>query len=171
MIRHLRAPAVLGAVALVAGPARESEGGLTLVPEPQRLIFLLVLFLVLVPLLNALLFKPLLAVLEERARRIEGARARAAELSSRAAALVAQHDAAVHSVRQAAQHERAQFVEQARRSHQGAIGAARGEAERRLLATRAEIDAALDAARTQLRGAAAPLAREAAERLLGRSLS
>jgi F-type H+-transporting ATPase subunit b len=156
---------------LAAGPARAAEGGLQLVPEPERLIFLLVLFLVLVPLLNALLFKPLLGVLEERGRRIEGARARAAELSTRAAALVAQHDEAVQGVRQSAHHERAQFVDEARRAHQGAIGEARAGAERRLAQTRDEIGAALEAARAQLRDAAGPLAREAAERLLGRSLS
>lgn len=171
MTRHPRALAVLGALVLAASPASAAEGGLQLVPEPGRLIFLLVLFLVLVPLLNALLFKPLLAVLEERGRRIEGARGRAAEVSSRAAALVAQHDAAVQTVRQAAHQERAQFVDEARRAHQGAIGEARSAAERRLAETRSEIGAALEAARTQLRSAAAPLAREAAERLLGRSLS
>jgi F-type H+-transporting ATPase subunit b len=171
MTRHPRALAVLGGIVLAAGPARAAEGGLQLVPEPERLIFLLVLFLVLVPLLNGLLFKPLLGVLEERGRRIEGARARAAELSARAAALVAQHDDAVQNVRQAAHHERAQFVDEARRSHQGAIAGARAEAERRLAETRSEIGAALDSARTQLRNAAGPLAREAAERLLGRSLS
>jgi len=171
MTRHPRALAVLGAaVVLAAGPARAS-GGLELVPEPQRLIFLLVLFLVLVPLLNFLLFKPLLGVLEERGRKIEGARARAAELANRAAALVDQHDAAVQGVRQAAHQERARFVDEARRAHQSAIGEARGEAEHRLAETRNEIGAALDAARAQLRSAAGPLAREAAERLLGRSLS
>lgn len=170
MTRHHRALAVLGAVVLAAGPARASEG-LELVPEPQRLIFLLVLFLVLVPLLNLLLFKPLLGVLEERGRRIEGARARAAELSTRAGTLVAQHEEAVQAVRQAAHQERAKFVDDARQVHQGRIGEARREAERRLAQTRAEIGAALDAARAELREAAAPLAREAAERLLGRRLS
>lgn len=168
MTRHHRALAVL--VALAAGPAQASEG-LELVPEPDRLIFLLVLFLVLVPLLNAVLFKPLLGVLEERGRRIEGARARAGELASRAAALAAQHEEAVQAVRQAAHQERARFVDEARRAHQGAIGEARSQAEHRLVETRAEIGTALEAARAELRGAATALAREVAERLLGRSLS
>jgi F-type H+-transporting ATPase subunit b len=171
MTRHPHALAVVGAAVLAAGPARAAEGGLQLVPEPERLIFLLVLFLVLVPLLNGLLFKPLLGVLEERGRRIEGARARASELSARAATLVAQHDQAVQSVRQAAHQERASFVDEARRAHQAAIGQARQEAERQLVATRGEIAHALDGARSELRAAAAPLAREAAEKLLGRSLS
>ena len=186
MTRHPRALAVLGAAPLAAGPlaaglfaaglfaagpARAAEGGLQLVPEPERLIVLLVLFLLLVPLLNALLFKPLLGVLEERGRKIEGARARASELATRTAALVAQHDEAVQAVRQAAHHERAKFVDEARQGHQAAIGAARAEAERQLAATRTEIGAAVEAARAELRAAAEPLARQAAERLLGRTLS
>lgn len=175
MIRPHRALVAAGA-ALVAGllltaaPAHAAEG-LELVPKPQRLVVLLVLFVVLVPLLNALLFRPLLAVLEERGARIEGARARAADLARRAAELVAQHDAAVRQVREVAQRERAGAVDEARRAHQAAIGEARAEAERQIAATRADVGAALDAARARLRGEAEPLAREVAARLLGRSLS
>lgn len=164
------AAAALAAVVLAAVPA-QAAGGLELVPKPERLITLLILFVVLVPLLNGLLFKPLLAVLEERGARIEGARARAAELSRRAAELVGKHDAAVRQVREAAQRERAGAVDEARRAHQAAIGEARGEAERQIAATRSEVGAALDAARARLRGEAEPLAREVAARLLGRSLS
>jgi F-type H+-transporting ATPase subunit b len=171
MTRHHRAlVACLAAALLVAAPAQASEG-LELVPDPRRLIALLVLFVLLVPLLDRLLFKPLLAVLEERGARIEGARARAAELSRRAAELVAQHDAAVRQVREAAQRERAGAVDEARRAHQAAVGEARGEAERQIAATRAEVGAALDAARARLRAEAEPLARDVAARLLGRSLS
>lgn len=171
MTRHPRALVVLGAALLAAAPARAAEGGLQLVPELDRLVVLFVLFLILVPLLNALLFKPLLRVLEERAQRIEGARARAAELSARAAALVSQHDEAVQAVRLAANQERAKFVEDARQAHQTRIAQARAEAERRITQTRSEITAALESARRQLAEAAQPLAREVAERLLGRRLS
>jgi F-type H+-transporting ATPase subunit b len=176
MTRHHRAllaplaAAVLGALLLAAAPAHAAEG-LELVPKPERLIALLLLFVLLVPLLNGLLFRPLLAVLEERSARIEGARARAAEVSRRAAELVAKHDAAVRQVREAAQRERAGAVDEARRAQQAAIGEARGEAERQVAATRADVSAALDAARTGLRGEAEPLARDVAARLLGRSLS
>lgn len=170
MTRQQRALVVLGASLLAASPAQASEG-LQLVPDPKRLVFLLLLFIVLVPLLNALLFRPLLAVLEERSARIDGARARAGELASRAAALVAKHDEAVRAAREASQRERARAVDEARRAHQAAVGTARGEAERQIAETRSEIGAALGGARTQLRAEAEPLAREVAARLLGRSLS
>lgn len=175
MTRHHRAlvaplSAALPAGLLLAAPARAAEG-LELVPEPSRLIALLVLFVLLVPVLDRLLFRPLLAVLAERDQRIEGARTRASELSRRAAALVAQHDEALRQAREASQREHMSAVDEARRAHQVAIGEARGAAERQLAATRAEVGAALDAARAGLRSEAEPLAREVAARLLGRSLS
>jgi len=162
---------VLVASLLAATPAQAAEGGLQLVPEPQRLLFLLVLFVVLVPLLNAFLFRPLFRVLEERTQRIDGARARASQLAARAAELVAKHEDAVRGVREVAQRERAQAVDEARRAHQLAIGQARGEAEKQIAATRDDVAAALEAARARLRADAEPLAREVAARLLGRSLS
>jgi F-type H+-transporting ATPase subunit b len=165
--------ALLGVVPpllLAAAPAH-AAGGLELMPDPMRLVALLVLFLLLVPILNALLFKPLLGVLEERGQRIEGARTRAAKLSAQAAELVSRHEAAVRSVRASANGERMQAIDEARRGHQAALAQARGQAELQIGATRAEVGAALDAARTKLRAEAEPLARDVAQRLLGRSLS
>ncbi len=176
MIRQHRALLVATSALLAPAPillaaAPAHAAGLELVPDPTRLIFLLVLFVLLVPLLNGLLFKPLLAVLEERSRRIEGARARAAQLAADAAALVAKHDAALHSARARFNGERTRTLEAARGEHQAAIADARQHAERELHATREQVGAALDAARAQLRAEAEPLARDVAERLLGRGLA
>lgn len=165
--------ALLGALLallLAAAPAHAASG-LELVPQPVRLVALLVLFLILVPVLDAVLFKPLLGVLEERGRRIEGARARAAQLSARAGELVTRHEEAVRAVRASANGERVQAIDEARRDHQAVLAQARGQAELQIGVTRAEVGAALDSARASLRAEADPLARDVAERLLGRRLS
>jgi len=172
MTRQLRVSFAAAAVlALRAAPARAAEENLEIIPEPVPLLILLGLFVVLVPLLDKMLFAPLLGVIEEREARIEGARERAAALAQQAHALVAKHDEAVRSVREAANAERVHVLEEARRSHQQAIAEARREAERQMAATRADVEAAIEAARRELRAEAEPLAREVAERLLGRSLS
>jgi F-type H+-transporting ATPase subunit b len=158
-------------VALGAGPAHAAEGGLQIVPDPVRLLLLLGLFLVLIPILNGLVFRPLLGVLEERERRIEGARSQASALAGQAGELVERHDGAVRSVREAANAERAATVEEARRAHQRALAEARAHAEQQMAGTRGEVAAAVEAARSSLRREAEPLAREAAERLLGRKLA
>lgn len=149
--------------------ASASEGGLEIYPDPPRLIVLLVLFVILVPVLDRLLFKPLLGVLDARAERIEGARVRAAELAQQAAALLARHDEAVRQAREAAHAEQVGLIEQARSAHQTAVGEARTAAEREVVGARGEITRAAASARGALGAEAEPLAREIAARLLGRS--
>jgi F-type H+-transporting ATPase subunit b len=172
MSRPARAHAAAGlATLLAAAPARAAGGGLEILPDPPRLLVLLVLFLLLIPLLDRLVFRPLLGVLEERERRIEGARLRAAELAREAADLDRRHAGAVQEVRAAAHGERSQEIEQARRENQAALAEARLAAEREIAGTRADVAAAVEVARARLRGEVEPLAREVAERLLGRSLA
>lgn len=162
---------VSGMFAALALPraAVASEDGLQIIPDPVTLGILLALFAVLVPLLNNLLFKPLLGVLDEREARIEGARARAAELAQQSAALLARHDEAVRQARETAHVEQTRLVEEARRAHQATVGEARGVAERDVHTARGEIARNADAARGTLSSEAEPLARDIAARLLGRS--
>jgi F-type H+-transporting ATPase subunit b len=167
MTRPLRALLAVAVLLFAAAPVR-AEGGLNIVPDPARLGVLLALFLLLIPVLNGLVFRPLLAVLDEREKRIAGAYARASEVSSEAAVLVERHEAALREVREASNVERARAVEEARRAHQAAVGEARRAAEREIAGARGEVATAVESARAQLRIEAEPLAREVAERLLGR---
>lgn len=167
-------PATLAGVAaavLVLAPslAHAAEGGLSILPDVPRLVALLVLFLVLLPILNTLLFQPLLRALAERDARIAGSRARAADLAQQAATLLARHEDAIRQAREKAHAEQVQVVEQARSEHHAAVGTARGEAERQLADARAEVSRAADGVRGSLRAEAESVAREIAARLLGRS--
>jgi F-type H+-transporting ATPase subunit b len=149
--------------------AAAAEDGLQIIPDLGTVLLLLVLFVVLVPLLNNLLFKPLLGVLDERAARIEGARVRAAELAQQSAALLARHDEAVRQAREIAHAEQVRLVEEARRAHQATVGEARSAAERELHGAREELSRSAESARGTLGSEAEPLAREITARLLGRS--
>ncbi|HTY18276.1 MAG TPA: hypothetical protein VMH82_11160 [Myxococcota bacterium] len=169
-IQRTLAAALATALLLAAAPAR-AEATLEIFPDPARLTALLLLFLLLIPLANGLLFRPVLAVLDEREARIGGARARAADLARQAGALVQQHDEAVRAARAAASAERAGLLEQARQAQHAAIGEARQASEREIAAARNEVGAAVQAARGALARDAEPLAREIATQLLGRSLA
>jgi len=174
MTRRHHAPVLVSAVLLgllLALPARAAEHTLQIIPEPMPLVTLLLLFVVLVPLLDRMLFTPLLRVLDEREERIAGARTRAAELAEQARELLGRHDAAVTAVREEANAERLKALGNARLAHQEAVAAAREQAEREIMATRGDVEATLATARARLREDAEPLAREIAERLLGRSLA
>lgn len=161
---------LVAALALLAPRiAAASEEGLNIQPDKWTVLLLLALFVILVPVLDRLLFKPLIGVLEAREGRIEGARVRATELSQQAAALLARHDDAVRQARETAHVEQVRLVEEARRAHQATVGEARTTAEREIVGARGEISRNAASVRGALGAEAEPLAREITARLLGRS--
>lgn len=170
-LHRLRTPLVASGVILLASPRPAvAEGSLNLIPDPWTLGTLLVLFLALVPVLNAVLFQPLLGVLEERERRIEGARQRSEQLARQANETLSRYEASVREARVAAEAARKEALAAAAHDGGATVQAERGRAESTLERARGEIQSALASARTQLRSEAESLAREAATRLLGRAL-
>lgn len=161
---------------LGAAPAFASEGhggghALVLFPEWAELIPLIILFVLLIPLVNALLFKPVFQIIDARTERIDGARRRAARLEQDAEAVLERYRAAVSDVRAAADAERKATLDEARRAQAARVAAERAAAERRIETARGEIDSALRAARQHLQQDVESLANEAAARILGRALS
>jgi F-type H+-transporting ATPase subunit b len=154
---------------LCAAPAR-AEGALNLAPDPAVLVPLLILFAILVPLLNAVLFRPILSTLEARAARIEGARKRAESLGREVEQTLAQYSEAVRIARTQADQERKQQLVAAQRESSDTTVRERTAAESTIDRARQEIAAALVGARAQLEAEAQTLAREAASRVLGRAL-
>lgn len=163
-----------GLVVATSAFAEEGHGGghdLVLFPKPAELIPLIILFLLLIPLLDRLLFQPIFRILDARDERIAGARKRAAKLELDAAAVMERYRSAVATVRGEADEARKATLDEARRAHGERVARERNEAERRMEAAKREIDAALESARGSLRGEVEVLAREAASRILGRAVS
>jgi F-type H+-transporting ATPase subunit b len=154
----------------VAGEAAAAEGGLKLEPGWLALV-LIAVFLPLVPVLDALLFRPIFAVLDARQEKTEGTRQRAARISAEAEEILARYERSVRDVREDAEQERKRRLLEARQEASREADAARAEAEREIERARAEVSAELARARVELRTQAADIARAAAERVLGRSLS
>lgn len=167
--RRLLVVSGVAATMLIAPPASASEG-LTLMPTWSTLATLLVLFVILVPILNALLFQPVLHVLDEREQRIDGARRRADELTRQAEETLQRYERTVSEARTSAEAERKQALEDAQRQHAATVAGERGKAEQVLERTRGELTGALDAARSELEAQARELARDVATRVLGRAL-
>jgi F-type H+-transporting ATPase subunit b len=179
MQRTIVSAALLLAVTLAA-PAHAAEGELVIFPDilehlsdplSSRYVQLLVLFLLLIYPVNQLVLKPLLAVLDERTARIEGARKRAGELGTQAEAVLARYGAAVEQARKQAEELRKGALEGARGDQARILAEARSAAEGEVSSARTSVAGALDGARAALRGQSEALAREAAARVLGRTLS
>lgn len=160
----------LGVAAFAARDALASEGGLELLPDPPILVVLIAFFAALVPLVNQLLLRPMLRVLDARAERTDGARRRAARLEEQVREVVARYEQSILEVRQSAEGDRRSVLDEARRRAGEETLAARSDAETELGRVRRELGSAVVRTREGLRGHAQELAREAASRVLGRAI-
>lgn len=165
-----RAVATALVTTLAAQPALAAGGGIEIVPEAGKLVPLIVLFCLMVVPVNRLIIRPLLAVLDEREERIAGARARAAEVGARADEVLSSYEERVAAARAEAETERRATLDEARAAQAERVAGERGEAESHIEQARREVGEALAQARGGLQAQAEELARQAAERMLGRTL-
>jgi F-type H+-transporting ATPase subunit b len=164
---------VHAAVALLALPtlafaASEGEGGL--ITLDRSLIVQVLNFVILLALLHRLLYKPLLAKMEERTAAIkksldeaQSARAEAARQQAENAEQLRRAYAEAQSIRDAALREAA--AEQRK-----LVEAAQREAKALVDGAKAQTEADIRRAREELRGEVADLATQVAERLIRKSL-
>jgi F0F1-type ATP synthase membrane subunit b/b' len=175
-VRHQLKPkwiagSVFAACALFASVAVASEGGLVLLPDlTGKLPILIVLFALLVYPANAILFKPILQVLDAREERTAGTRSRAEQVMSDADETLAKYESVVREVRVEAEQARKREAAAAREENATVVDTARAEAERQLERAGTELEEALVQSRQTLRAGAQSLADEAASRVLGRAL-
>jgi len=162
-------PCGVFAAALLPAAAHAS-GDLVLIPDPPMLVALIVLFVLLIAPTNRLILKPLLRVLDEREARTIGTRARAARLEEEAREVFERCEREIAKTREEADRARRGTIERVRGEAQQLTDAARGAAERTLESARGELSGAFEEARRGLRAQSQDLAREAAARVLGRSL-
>jgi F-type H+-transporting ATPase subunit b len=169
---RLRACAPVIAVMAVSLPAQASGDSLQLVPDFffTSPILLLAFILLIYP-LNALIFKPILKVMDQRDDQIAGARRRADQIETQADEALKRYEDSVSAAREEVTGERRTSTEAARVELMATTRAAKDEAVREIDNARAELEASLTEARSTIRASADALATLAAERILGRSLS
>lgn len=161
----------MAAASLVVASPAAAAGDLELMPEGWITAILLVAFVAIVFPLNALIFRPLLRVMDEREDKIAGARRRAAHVEGEATDALARYEDALRGAREESMLERRAQLEAARSDLLTTTRRAKAEAMQELDNAREELDASLHDARETLRDGSEALARLAAERILGRSLS
>jgi len=161
-------PALALAVALVPASARAE--GLNLAPDVGLVGANIVLFLLLIYPVNRLLVRPLLAVMDERERRTAGAEGEVDALRGEAADSHKRIEAAMLETRARAQSRRAAILAEGETDERGLLDAARADAMQAFEGVRAAVESELGSARAALETDARELAREAAERILGRAL-
>lgn len=145
--------------------------------EPQLLdldgtVFVMLgIFVVLLLVLWQFLWKPYLRVREERVSRTEGARAKAAAMEAEAAARLARVETALAEARKAGSVEMAKLRQDAQAKEQQIIAAAQEAARTMLTEARAKLDASVATEKENLKAETGALARQIAEKALGRRLA
>jgi F-type H+-transporting ATPase subunit b len=141
-----------------------------LVDIDATLFILVGVFLFLYIVLRITLFRPVLRVLDERERRIDGAKAEAKAMQERAEGAMSEYEAFVREARSKGAELKAALRQEGQRIERTLLDEVRRETEAQLAQGKAELRSEMERQATALSREAETLARRAAERLLGRPL-
>jgi len=131
----------------------------------------LINFLALLFILNAILYKPVIAKIREREARIKQDQEQALELEQKVLAQENQHQQELAIARQTAAQEKGDLMAGAKKAEAQVLATARAEAAKIVDSMKASIQADAAEARKTLRDQMTPLAANIAEKILGRKVA
>lgn len=134
------------------------------------LLIQLVNFLVLLFILNAILFKPIMAKMRERDARIRGDREKAAQLGQTVEERERQHQEELTKARLVAVQDKTSLLTEAKKKETDILHKARNEAANIVERMKVSIQTEVGEVRTTLKTQMTPLAQSLAEKVLGRSI-
>lgn len=163
---------ILALVLLVSPALAAEEGGHEggLINLDKSLVIQMINFLVLLFILWKLLYKPLVAKMEERTQAIKKALEEAQAARAEAERQRQQHAAQIQAAMSEAQAIRATALKEAAEEQRRLVEAARAEAAKLVASAKAEMEQDIRRARGQLRQEVGDLAVQIAERLIKQSL-
>jgi F-type H+-transporting ATPase subunit b len=131
----------------------------------------LINFLALLFILNAILYKPVIAKIREREARIKQDQEQAFELEQKVLAQESQHQQELANARQTAAQEKGDLLAEAKKKEADILAAARNEAAKIVDEMKSAIQADAAEARKALKAQMTPLAESIAEKILGRKVA
>jgi F-type H+-transporting ATPase subunit b len=130
----------------------------------------LINFLALLFILNAILYKPIMAKMREREAQIRKDREKALELEENVRLQESQHQEALTKARQTAAQEKAALIAEAKKEENAILEKARAEASRIVDDMKAAIQTEANEVRKTLKAQMTPLAESITEKILGRAV-
>ena len=141
-----------------------------MVQNTIQVLLQVVVLLLLWAILNKILFKPFLRLVEEREKRTEGLKAAAAALTAEAERLRADYESAIRQANDEGAAAKEALLNEARRTREQLLGESRAQAAARIAAAREEIKKELQQGREEALREAETIARQMAEKVLGRKV-
>lgn len=139
---------------------------MNIIPNPIVVGLQLIPFLITIIALYQIIWKPMLAYLDERNQATEGARAQAEALQQKIAAQLAEYDARLAEAQATIREQRASKRAEAMKAYTAHVEAARREADKQIAAALAELETEQVAARAELKASATSLADQISGRIL-----
>ena len=130
----------------------------------------IVAFLALWFLLSKVLFRPFIALLEERENRSEGLKAAAASLTAEGERLRAEYESAIAKANEEGAAVKETILREARQTRERLLAESRAQAAERMSAVREEIQKEMRKGREQAVQEATAIARQMAEKILERKI-
>ena len=141
-----------------------------MIAPDYTVIVQIVSFLIFWLVLTKLLFNPFLALLEEREQRTEGVKAEAAALMEESERLRAEYESAIARAEDEGRAVKESLLQEARQLRERILSQSREQASRMLAAARQEIQREMQRGRELAAREAQEIARQMAEKILGRKL-
>ncbi|HKA33478.1 MAG TPA: ATP synthase F0 subunit B [Candidatus Binatia bacterium] len=135
-----------------------------------QVLFQIVVLLLLWAILNKILFKPFLRLVEEREKRTEGLKAAAAALTAEAERLRADYESAIRQANDEGAAAKEALLDEARRTREQLLAESRAQAAEQVAAAREEIKKEMQQGREEALREAETVARQMAEKALGRKV-
>ena len=136
----------------------------------QTLIIHLAFFLVMVVIINQLLLKPLLSVMDKRKQSVDGNRKAAAQAGAESEEMQSKYESEIERAKKDAAQEKEKIKKLAEEEEQKVIIAARENAGDLVAQIREKIAAEYKQARDQLQADSEAMGKDIAARILGRSV-
>lgn len=142
---------------------------MTIVPN-LTVVIQIAIILVLMFLLNAFLFKPMMRVLDERRARTAGRRERAAQAHAEAESILKDYESKIAAARSEADKLRLELVRQAEAERNRITELASSEAEKTVAEVKARVAAEAARAKEALKADVDGIGRSMAEKIAGRAV-
>jgi F-type H+-transporting ATPase subunit b len=127
-------------------------------------------FIALIFILNFLLYKPILGIMEKRKQQFDGARDEVRGLHEAVEKKMAEYEEAVRKAKQAAMEQKAELVKEGAEEARKIVDAVRSVIPKMMEEFQGKMNREIDEARNVLKSQSQRLSLEIAEKVLGRSL-
>ncbi len=127
-------------------------------------------FLVLIVILNYLLYKPILSILDKRKQRLDESEEEIKRLNQTVEQKAAEYEEKLRQAKQAALDKKSEILKEAAESAKAIIDEKRGKIPAMLAEFQARVNKEVESARQVLRNQSEKISSEIAEKVLGRSL-